>query len=146
MPTEARSLPYLASTTEPASPPSGASTPNASACSSSSDHLDFSGDQPRSTDSAAQSSRSSGPSRRIGGNRTPLRSVSTIPDRMTSSRRVATRFAVCLPASRTDEQPPFGDAPAGRHHQVDRRGQRRERRDEHRYVRQHLAQQAQRAA
>src|SRR6516225_3617537 len=142
MPTEARSLPYLASTTAPASPPSGASMPKASACSSSSNHLDFSGNQPRSTESAAHFSRSAGPSRRMVGNRAPLRSVSTIPDRMVRIRRVATHFTACSPTACADEQPPLGDTPAGRYHQVDRGGQRRERRDDDRTVRQHLAQEA----
>ena len=90
----------------------------------------------------AGGARSAGPSGRMVGNRTPLRSVSTIPDRMVRIRRVATHFTACSPTACADEQPPLGDAPAGRYHQVDRGGQRRERRDDDRNVRQHLAQEA----
>src|SRR5579875_4171247 len=142
IPAEARSGPYLASTTAQASPPSGASTPKASASASRNAHLARSGDQPRSADSATQRLRSPGPSLRMGGKGTPLRSVSTFPQRMTTPRGNATGLAA---ASRPDEQPPLGGAPAGRHHQVDRGGQRRERGDDDREVRQDPGQRAGRA-
>ncbi len=76
IPTDARSGPQRVSTTAPARPrPSGASTPKVSDAPSSSDHLDRSGDQPRSTDSATHRFRSPGPSLRMGGNE----SVATRP-------------------------------------------------------------------
>src|SRR5580692_9559444 len=161
MPTEARSAPYLVSTTAPASapsppsvpsppsrsPPSGASMPKTSDTSSSSDHLAFSGSQPRSTDRRTQCRRSSGRRRRTGGNGTPLRSLGTVSERIGRARLIATPGSGVQAAPRTrGEHPPFTDAPADRHHQVHGRGQRRERGDHHRDVRQHLDKQPGRAA
>src|SRR5450756_1230255 len=81
MPTDASRVPHLVRITAPPRPlPSGASTPNGSDASSSRDHLAFSGDQPRSADSAMHCFRSPGTRRRMGGNDLLSLSETTVPE------------------------------------------------------------------